>query len=363
MEVSKILHMNSGVGDESYAKNSLLQVICLVWPIIKEALEDFWSTQNIPTTFTIADLGCSSGPNTLMIISNLIKQVQQLHKDLHNKPFDYQIFLNDLPSNDFNTIFRSLPNFLEDLKTQIGADFGRCFFNGVPGSFYGRLFPNKSLHFVHSSYTLHWLSQVPEGMEIINKGNIFIDSTSPKNVVEAFYRQFQKDFSLFLKCRGEEVVIGGRMVLTFLGRTDEYPSNKDYCYCLKFLNLALNDMVRERIITEEKANRFNAPTFRPCPEEVEAEVLKEGSFIINEFQVSRIDWNFYNIEFDASNVFVDGSYNFAKGIRSVYEPLLILHFEEAIIEELFYRYRQIVKDEMSKRKCEFVNLTISLSKI
>ncbi|CAK9320685.1 unnamed protein product [Citrullus colocynthis] len=361
MEVSKILHMNSGVGDKSYAKNSLLQqkAISMAWPIIKEAIEDFCN-ENIPTTLTMVDLGCSSGPNTLMIVSKLI---EQFHKNLHNKPLQFQIFFNDLPANDFNAIFRSLPNFLEDLKNQIGTDFGNCFFNGVPGSFYGRLFPNKSLHFVHSSYTLHWLSQVPEGMEIINKGNIFIDSTSPENVVEGFYSQFQKDFSLFLKCRGEEIVGGGRMVLTILGRTDEYPTNKDFCYALALLNLAFKNMVAEGILKEEKVDRFNIPNFMPSPEEVKAEVLKEGSFILNELGVSRIDWNFYNTEFDGLNVSVDSSSNIAKCIRSVIEPLLIPHFGEAIVEDLFYRYRKIVKDEMSKKKMEFTNLTISLSKI
>lgn len=365
MEVSKILHMNSGVGDKSYAKNSLLQqkVISFAWPIIREAIEDLCS-ENIPiTTLSIADLGCSSGPNTLMIVSKLIKQ---FHKNLHNKPLQFQIFFNDLPANDFNAIFRSLSNLLEDLKKQTGADFGSCFFNGVPGSFYGRLFPNKSLHFVHSSYSLQWLSQVPEGMEIINKGNIFIDSTSPENVVEGFYSQFQKDFSLFLKCRGEEIVGGGRMILTISGRTDEYPPNKDYCYALKFFNLALNNMVAEGILEEEKVDRFNIPIFMPNPEEIKVEVLKEGSFIINYLEVSTIDWNFYNNdEFDGSNVCtVDScSYYFAKCMRAVFEPILIPNFGEGILEELFERYRKIVKDEMSIKKCAFINITISLTKI
>ncbi|CAK9320686.1 unnamed protein product [Citrullus colocynthis] len=361
MEVSKILHMNSGVGDKSYAKNSLLQqkAISIAWPIIKEAIEDFCNTQS-PTTLSMADLGCSSGPNTLMIVSKLIKQ---FHKNLHNKPLQFQIFFNDLPANDFNAIFKSLPNLLEDLKNEIGADFGRCFFNGVPGSFYGRLFPNKSLHFVHSSYSLQWLSQVPKGMETRNKGNIFIDSTSPKKVIEGYYRQFQKDFSVFLKCRGEEVVSGGRMVVTIVGRRDEYPSNQDYCYAFYLLNLALNNMVAQGLVEEDKVDRFNIPNFMPSPEEIKAEVLKEGSFIINELEVSRIDWNFYSTEFDGSNVLADSSFNIAKCIRSVTEPLLIPHFGEAIVEDLFKRYKNIVKYEMSRKRIEFTNLTISLTKI
>nr|UMB49587.1 salicylic acid methyltransferase [Cucumis sativus] len=363
MEVCKILHMNSGVGDESYAKNSLLQqkATSIAWPVIKKAIEDLCSENNNSiTSLSIADLGCSSGPNTLTIISNLIKHIE-LH---NNKPFQYQIFFNDLPSNDFNSIFISLQNFLEDLKIQIGADFGTCFFNGVPGSFYGRLFPDKSLHFVHSCYSLQWLSQVPKEMEVINKGNIFIDSTSPKNVIDGYFKQFQKDFSLFLKCRGEEVVRGGRMVVTLVGRTDEYPSNQDYCYAFTLLNLALNNMVAEGIVEEEKVDRFNIPTFMPSPKEIKEEVLKEGSFIINELKVSKIDWNFYSTELEGTkHVFVDSSYNVAKCIRSVIESLMSPHFGEAIVEELFYRYSKIVKDEMSNKRSEFTNLTISLTRI
>jgi jasmonate O-methyltransferase len=53
-----------------------------------------------------------------------------------------------------------LAGFQENLKKQMGDGFGPCFFAGVPGSFYCRLFRAKSLHFVHSSYSLMWLSRV-----------------------------------------------------------------------------------------------------------------------------------------------------------------------------------------------------------
>ncbi|MBA0779036.1 hypothetical protein Gotri_003319, partial [Gossypium trilobum] len=37
---------------------------------------------------------------------------------------------------------------------------GLGFIAGVASSFYQRLFPSNSIHFVHSSYCLHWLSKV-----------------------------------------------------------------------------------------------------------------------------------------------------------------------------------------------------------
>lgn len=78
-----------------------------------------------------------------------------------------------------------------------------------------------------------------------NKGNIYIASTSPPSVLRAYYEQFQRDFLIFLKCRAVELVTGGRMVLTFLGRRSEDPSSKECCYIFELLAIALNDMVSE----------------------------------------------------------------------------------------------------------------------
>ncbi|KAA0036209.1 salicylate carboxymethyltransferase-like [Cucumis melo var. makuwa] len=339
--------------------------------IAKEALTNFYK-QHIPTSITMADLGCSSGQNTLMIVSYLIKHVEEARQKLHQRPLEYQIFLNDLHGNDFNAVFTSLPSFLEDLEVQIGGDFGPCFFHGVPGSFYVRLFPTDSIHFFHSSSSLHWLSQVPMGIEN-NKGNIYIGSTSPKSVAEAYYKQFQKDFSMFLKCRAEELVMGGHMVLTLVGRTSEDPSKSGGYYIWELLGLALNTMVAEGIVEEKKADSFNIPYYIPSPKEVEAEVVKEGSFILNLLKASSINLNHIVHETDqqdhSSSPLINNSlanaddYDFAKCIQSVAEPLLIHHFGEEIMDELFIRHKKIVADCMAKHKImECINLTISLTK-
>lgn len=70
-------------------------------------------------------------------------------------------------------------------------------------------------------------------------------STSPLNVLKAYYAQFQRDFSLFLKCRAEELVEDGCMVLTFLGRRSDDPSSKECCYIWELLAKTLNDMISE----------------------------------------------------------------------------------------------------------------------
>ncbi|KAI4356022.1 hypothetical protein L6164_000076 [Bauhinia variegata] len=294
MEVTRVLRMKEGMGDTSYAKNSFLQqtVISMTKSIREEAITNLYRS-TLPGSMAIADLGCSSGPNTFFLVSEVIKSVEKVCQELNHGSPEHQVFLNDLPGNDFNSIFKYLESFKEKLRNEVVAgELGRCFFNGVPGSFYGRLFPRKSLHFVHSSYSLQWLSQVPEGVEN-NKGNIYMASTSPPNVLKAYYKQFQRDFSLFLKCRAEEIIDGGRMVLTFLGRKSEDPSSKECCYIWELMAMVLNDMVLEGMIKEELLDSFNIPQYTPSPSEVKLEVEKEGSFFIHCLETSEVNWNIY----------------------------------------------------------------------
>lgn len=115
-----------------------------------------------PKSIGVADLGCSSGPNTLTIIKDIVEAVEgSSHKILHPPP-EFRVYLNDLPTNDFNSIFKALPEFYRKLRQEKsgGSCIPSIFIGGYAGSFYGRLFPNNCLHFVYSSYSLHWLSRV-----------------------------------------------------------------------------------------------------------------------------------------------------------------------------------------------------------
>ncbi|KAI4327641.1 hypothetical protein L6164_020078 [Bauhinia variegata] len=344
------------------------KVVSLTKPIREEAISYLYRS-TLPRSIAIADLGCSSGPNTLSVVTEVIKSIEKLCQELNHQSPEYQVFLNDLPGNDFNNIFESLDSFRVKLRNETKDGIGPCFFSGVPGSFYGRLFPRKSLHFVHASYSLHWLSQVPEGIEN-NKGNICVGSTSPPNVVKAYYEQFQRDFSFFLKCRAEEMIEGGRMVLTLLGRTSDDQYSNGGFYIWELMAMALNEMVSEGIIKEERLDSFNIPLYAPFPSEVKLEVEKEGSFSIDRLETSEVNWNANDnnwnprdYEFSLSEIeSSDGGYNMAKCVRAVAEPMLVSHFGEAIIEDVFSRYQKILSNTMSKEKPRFVNVTVSMTR-
>ncbi|XP_039156174.1 salicylate carboxymethyltransferase [Eucalyptus grandis] len=339
-------------------------------PITEAAITAFFSTiaATIPASLTIADLGCSCGANSLFAVSEIISiMIDLCNAKKHELP-EFQVFLNDLPGNDFNTLFSSfLPRFQEKLSEQMKSKYGAsaalaCFFNGVPGSFYGRLFAQESLHFIHSSYSLHWLSQVPRELEE-NKGNISMSRSSPPSVLRAYYEQFQRDFSTFLECRGQELVMEGRMVLTLHGRRSDDPSSEEYRGLWELLAIDLNEMVTEGLIEEEKLHSFNVPYYTPSPKELRQEVEKQGSFSIDCLEMFEVNHDVIETDFDPNVVLEEVVDKIVGCLRAIAEPLLIHHFGEEIINEVFKRFRAKLGNRFSKEKIPLVSIIISLKKI
>ncbi|KAL0434308.1 UNVERIFIED_CONTAM: Salicylate carboxymethyltransferase [Sesamum latifolium] len=345
MEVGRVLHMNGGIGEASYANNSLVQgkVISMTKPIIDAAITELImcsssSMARAAKSLCMAELGCSSGPNTLIVATEFVKLVSQLcRKHGHDQLPEFQIQLNDLPENDFNSIFKSFaPSFHAQLLQEVGSSAPHCFFIRGSWLLLWQAFCSKITAFFHSSYSLMWLSK------------------------------FQRDFSTFLRCRSEEVIGGGKMVLTLLGRRSESASSKECCYIWELLALSLKEMVSQGLIEEEKLGSFNIPQYKPSLSEVKIEVEKEGSFTINRLQVSEIAWaacgdgGFCSPEYSKNGV--DDGYNVAKCMRSVAEPLLVEHFGELVIDQLFENYRNILSDRMSKEDTKFINVTVSMTR-
>ncbi|KAL9262114.1 putative methyltransferase [Drosera capensis] len=170
MDVEKSFRMKEGHGESSYSINSSLQkkVSDRVKHIAIEAIQRLY-LETKPKNLVIADLGCSSGPNTLSIIGELYQAVVDVARGSTGTAQQFVVYLNDLPSNDFNSIFEALPQFYTDLDQQrcndsVAGDEREdrfpVFVAAFPGFFYGRIFPNKSLHFVYSSLGVRWLSKV-----------------------------------------------------------------------------------------------------------------------------------------------------------------------------------------------------------
>ncbi|GMY23513.1 probable jasmonic acid carboxyl methyltransferase 1 isoform X1 [Fagus crenata] len=365
MEVEKVLHMTSGEGEYSYSHNSTLQrtVISKVRPMLKKTVRALYSKENFPQYFTVADLGCSSGPNTLSPTYEMIDAIVGLCRETGHAPPELLVFLNDLPSNDFNSGFRSLPDFYNMLKKEKGDDLGPCFIAGMPGSFYGRLFPSKTLNFVHSSYSVHWLSKVPQGIDN-NKGNIYMGKTSPHNVFEAYLEQFQSDFSLFLRSRSDEIIPGGQMILTFIGRNISDPTSRNCCVIWELLAKCLLQMAAEGLIEEAEIDKFNLPHYTASREEVITIVEKEGSFVIDRLETFEVNLDLHDNDENKNYVFdkYTCGQDVAHLIRAISESLLAHHFGDAIIDDLFERYAERIGEHLSMEKTKHFNIVISMTR-
>ncbi|KAK8515623.1 hypothetical protein V6N13_139406 [Hibiscus sabdariffa] len=163
----------------SYANNSSLQnkVLLKTRPMLKDTIKDMLSKIFPVTCIKLADLGCASGPDAFLPTYEIMNTITGICQQSHSESPELQVFLNDLSHNDFNTVFRSIPAFHARLLEDKRDLRGPCFITGIAGSFYQRLFPNKTIHFAHSSYCLHWLSKVPKGdllakslLDLVDKG-------------------------------------------------------------------------------------------------------------------------------------------------------------------------------------------------
>ncbi|KAL3844728.1 hypothetical protein ACJIZ3_002131 [Penstemon smallii] len=361
MDLEKVFHMKGGQGETSYSQNSSLQKKAAdkVKHITSKNIGDMF-IETKPKSLGIADLGCSSGPNTLSIIKELVHTIEKASRTIRQPVPELRVYLNDLPTNDFNTIFQALPDLHKELKKGRNRDDPPVYIAGYPGTFYGRLFPDNCLHFVYSSNSLHWLSKVPPGIynekgESVNKQSVYISEKSPAVVSEAYFEQFQEDLSLFLRSRSEELVSGGRMVLILLGRSGSNHVDRGNSFFWEILGRSLAILVTQGEIEEEKLDSYEVHFYAPSKEELEEEVRKEGSFKVEQFEM-------FEIEKDSGNCSSYGT-AVAKTVRSIQESMVAHHFGEAILDKLFDQYGKLVDEELAKEDIKSITMVLVLTKL
>ncbi|XP_074568357.1 anthranilate O-methyltransferase 2-like [Curcuma longa] len=368
LKVEQVLHMVGGTGETSYASNSRLQekAIHRTKSVLAIAVVETYEALH-PEHMVVVDLGCSSGPNALLVLSHVLSVAAAKFSGTT----ELQFFLNDLPGNDFNCLFRSLEGFKKRLEGEIGEGLLVPYHvAGVAGSFYGRLFPRASVHLFHSSFCLMWLSQAPEGLKTkhgvpLNKGNIYWTESGLAEVEKAYEEQFRNDFSTFLRSRHMELNVGGRMVLVFVGRRKRTPGHGDLVHLYGLLGEALNSMVLEGIVPEEKVNTFNLPSYGASFEEVESIIHNEGLFDLDRAEIFESSWDpFDEFEDDlhAISKYTRSGKNVANYIRAVMEPLIEHQFGAAILDDLFERYAHGVSKHLLKEKANHTIFLFSLKK-
>ncbi|KAK6921659.1 SAM dependent carboxyl methyltransferase [Dillenia turbinata] len=328
--------MNGGDGPQSYCQNSFFQKAGLeaMKEIMQKEIRDKFDvgkpSSNESLTIKIADFGCSTGPNTFHAVQIILEAIQQKlqSETINSQEPEYQVFFNDLVTNDFNTLFASLPP-----KRQYHAA-------AVPGSFHNVVLPKSSIHFAYSAFSLNWLSKLP--LEIIDKNSpawnegMIHYSSKQKDVLGAYAVQFANDFESFLCARKQELVSGGLVSVLVSGVPNgtcfsETSTGKLY----EIFGSCFVDMANKGLIHKDKVDSFNLPVYFPSPKEIKAVVEKNGYF------------NIEKMEIPPNPTYQTGVPDFKKhavSSRAVYEGILCQHFGSEFVDELFKLFRKKVDE-------------------
>ncbi|GFP86219.1 probable S-adenosylmethionine-dependent methyltransferase at5g37990 [Phtheirospermum japonicum] len=314
------ISMAGGDGAQSYTNNSLYQraVMDAGMLLVQKSIADHIQPTSLET-FSIADLGCSVGPNTFIAMDNILESVKLKYQNANNKIPEFQVYFNDHALNDFNTLFKSLPP---------NRDYHA---SGVPGSFYTRLFPRASLRIAYSSYSLQWLSQVPtEIMDptspAYNKGRISCMGDN-QEVINAYSRQHFKDFSDFLHARAQEIVPGGLLMLILPARSNGVHHSRDpFSIMNDRLGACLMDLAKKGVIDEAKVDAYNLPQYIASPHEFEEIIKKNGHFDIERME---------GLPEAKASYRPSSPEEVTRGIRAVMEELVKEHFGHEILDDVF----------------------------
>ncbi|KAL8462434.1 hypothetical protein ACS0TY_033452 [Phlomoides rotata] len=334
--------------------------------LLKDALDGV-RLSSPESTFAVADLGCSCGSNTVYTVEVIIKHMIKRYEAAGCEAPEFSAFFSDLPSNDFNTLFQLLPpNGGATMEDCLASDNHRSYFvAGVPGSFYRRLFPSRSIDVFYSAFSLHWLSQVPEAVldkksKSYNKGKVFIHGATQTTAIE-YKKQFQNDLGNFLGFRSKEMKRGGSMFLVCLGRTSPDPTHQaaaGHLFGTHFQD-AWDDLVKEGLISSEKRDSFNIPVYAPSVEDFKEVVERDGSFVIKKLEVFRGGPLEVNHPDDAAEM----GRALANSCRSVCSVLVDAHIGARLCNELFSRVaiRAINEAKKCRDHPQFDHVVASLS--
>nr|POE65410.1 putative s-adenosylmethionine-dependent methyltransferase at5g38100 [Quercus suber] len=300
-ELPELYAPNGGEGPYSYSQNSNYQrgVVEAAKEKINEAIANHFDIQTVfgsKNPVCIVDLGCSTGANTFITVQTIVEAIKLKYKSkgVNAQIPDFLVFFNDNVSNDFNTLFKSLP-------------------------------PNRQ-------YFAAGITD--ESSPAWNKGRIHYTNAT-KEVVEAYETQFAKDMESFLFSRAQELVVGGLLVL-FVPAVPDVMSNSDTFTGteLDTLGSCLMDMAKAGLVEEAKVDSFNVPAYYTPPKKLKALIERNGNFSIKRMEV---------LNNQKKHLILQSASLRSLYLRAVLEGIIEKHFGNEILDELFNRFTHKVE--------------------
>ncbi|CAB4278062.1 unnamed protein product [Prunus armeniaca] len=350
--------MKGGKEELSYVNNSKVQAkhANSMLHLLKETL-DRVQLSSPEFLFLVADLGCSSGSNSINTPFSLISLA------MTSTPSSSSSFLWATTAAAWRRPLlptATAPNWLQESPAPSSGGFSRR----GPLTFFTRRFPCVGSHRGMN---------VPESVldkrsAAYNKGRVFIHGAN-ESTANAYKKQFQTDLASFLRSRAKELKKGGSMFLACLGRTSVDPTEQSGLGLLLGTHIqgAWDDLVQEDkdildklksvfirfsnqsdthgyilqyvhgLITSEKGDSFNFPVYASSLQDFKEVVEADGSFTMNKLEIFNGGSPLVvNQPDDAAEV----GRALANSCRSAGGVLIDAHIGEHLSNELFSQVEQ-----------------------
>ncbi|KAG0615390.1 hypothetical protein M758_5G037500 [Ceratodon purpureus] len=282
-----------GEGEGSYSglySKMWKQMGSIIQPSLKHAiLHQFSPPKSGTEPIHYADFGYAVRNNTLGF-AKFVVDALKMRPDVIDR--DIVCHFADLPSFDFNKLFKQLPPFTGQGDGSV--EERTWFADGVPGTQYGRMFPRSSLHVAITTLTLHYLSELPKSIldkssPAYNKGKVGCHGSSPATA-EAYAKVSRQGLRKFFECRAEEIASGGVLGFYCLGRRDRaHPENQlvdEGSNYLLDIEKTWKELVNEGVLTDESLDDFNLPLCYPSIDELQEAIEHPPSA----FRIEKLDF-------------------------------------------------------------------------
>jgi len=308
-------------------------------------------------TYVVADYGCSTGANSIKMVSRAISAVRDRRPGIPAAALH-----NDVPTNDFNQLFANLvatPGSYLNLDPPVLP-------LASAASFFETAAPAGSIRLGTSFSAAHWLSSQPE--VVVPGGFYFADAMGETG--DALAAQADRDWATFLRTRSIELAPGGRLLVQMVGTNDAgQVTARRLLHAMAEVGEA---MASEGLIGLDAVDRYILPVYARTAVEAEQPLHDDPSlaaaFTVEEISVDPVPNPYLEAwKQDGDNYAYARSY--AAFVRGFTESSLRLHLFDAVgdpgsrvVEEYFGRLEARFAAAPMEDRFEDWTLTVVLAR-
>lgn len=192
--------------------------------------------QDIKTPFTIVDLGCSTGKNSVAPSKLIIEAVREINPEM-----PIVIYFQDLPGNHFSETMTTLSAALKEYQDVYLYYVGKSFFES--------LFLDNTIDLMFSFNALHWVDEAPSSSD--TSGFFLTEESLQTERGQKWLETANRCWRSFIKFRARELRPSGKLFINAIGiSNDVVEKDEPYITFLKDVYTGLRKCLQSHKLEE-----------------------------------------------------------------------------------------------------------------